>query len=190
MAASGIGSRYRHATFEEVKRRGIPPEMERVFRWARKYSDTFSERCREGKGLLLSGPPGTLKTTAAVCAAVEIARKGYGILFIAMAEFLDQYMAMVRRGRGEETADFEEKIRSARLLIADDLGAEGESDWSRAKIDALMAARYDRRLPMIITTNLTAGGLRARYNDRVYDRIKEMSYTMFTTGKSLREGPE
>ncbi|MDQ3413052.1 MAG: ATP-binding protein, partial [Chloroflexota bacterium] len=44
-------------------------------------------------------------------------------------------------------------IRSAFLLILDDLGTENTTPWAREKLYQLINHRYNERLPTIITSN-------------------------------------
>lgn len=62
-------------------------------------------------------------------------------------------------------------LQSAPVLFLDDLGAEGVSDWQIEQFEAVADFRYARRLPWIITSNLSAGEIRPRYGDRIADRL-------------------
>lgn len=46
-------------------------------------------------------------------------------------------------------------------VVLDDLGREKVSDWTGELVYAVVNARYENRLPTIVTTNLTAGDLAA-----------------------------
>lgn len=56
-------------------------------------------------------------------------------------------------------------LRSARtyrgLVVLDDLGREKVSDWTGETIYALVNARYESKLPTLVTTNLTGAELAA-----------------------------
>jgi DNA replication protein DnaC len=47
------------------------------------------------------------------------------------------------------------------LLVLDDLGREKASDWTGELVYALVNARYEARLPTLVTTNLTSADLAA-----------------------------
>ena len=59
----------------------------------------------------------------------------------------------------------------ALALIIDDLGCESDTPANRAVINDLIAYRYSYSVPTIITSNLDPDELKARYKDRMYERI-------------------
>ena len=81
-------------------------------------------------------------------------------------------------------------MNSAKLVIFDDLGAERNTDYALEKIYNIIDSRYRRKLPMLLTTNLTIDEMKdeedRRYS-RIYDRIFETCYTMQFTGPSWRK---
>ena len=87
-------------------------------------------------------------------------------------------------------SDIIARMNSARLVILDDLGAERNTDYALEKIYNIIDSRYRRKLPMLLTTNLTIDEMKdeedRRYS-RVYDRIFETCYSMQFTGPSWRK---
>ena len=81
-------------------------------------------------------------------------------------------------------------MNSAKLVIFDDLGAERNTDYALEKIYNIIDSRYRRKLPMLLTTNLTIDEMKdeedRRYS-RIYDRIFETCYSMQFTGPSWRK---
>lgn len=81
-------------------------------------------------------------------------------------------------------------LNSAQLIIFDDLGAERGTDYTLEKVYNIVDSRYRKRLPMILTTNLTIEQMKdeqdIRYS-RIYDRIFESCYPMQFTGPSWRK---
>ena len=81
-------------------------------------------------------------------------------------------------------------LNSAQLVIFDDLGAERGTDYTLEKVYNIVDSRYRKRLPMILTTNLTIEQMKdeqdIRYS-RIYDRIFESCYPMQFTGPSWRK---
>lgn len=79
--------------------------------------------------------------------------------------------------RAQVRAALESKKRGSApgVLVVDDLGrsqrTEG-TEWERDQIEMLLRARYDLRLPVIVTTNHSLRELGERYN--VADILKEM----------------
>lgn len=58
------------------------------------------------------------------------------------------------------------------LLVLDDVGAEGRSDWTRELADRILDQRYRRRLPTLIASNLDMAAFEERY-PRALSRLCE-----------------
>jgi DNA replication protein DnaC len=67
--------------------------------------------------------------------------------------------------------------RSAEFVLFDDVGREhpSESGWSQGEFLEVVRGRWNRRLPTIITTNLTWDELTNRYTDSLTSVLKESS---------------
>ena len=84
------------------------------------------------------------------------------------------------------------RLSKAAVLILDELGSAPANDWAVACIEKLVCFRYDRGLPMFITTNMAPVGgkwsqpIQAHYGHRVADRLREMvasrAYPVFGPG--------
>lgn len=127
--------------------------------------------------LVLAGPAGTGKTTAA---ANWLWRRRHveGALFIRAAE--------VRRLNWFDS-DAVARVLGAPLLVCDDLGAElSGSDWP-AKVDELISRRDADESGTIVTTNLVPDQLRATLGARAMDRITGRGRIVECVGPSLRQ---
>jgi hypothetical protein len=62
---------------------------------------------------------------------------------------------------------------AARRLRMDDLGREGDFPTRRADVSDIVSARYDAKLPTIVTTELTFGGIIACYGDNTAFKLVE-----------------
>src|SRR5690606_17410910 len=62
------------------------------------------------------------------------------------------------------------EIKSAQLLVLDDLGTESATPWAREKLYQLFNYRYNTRLPTIITTSHGLEELDPRLVSRMRDR--------------------
>jgi DNA replication protein DnaC len=67
------------------------------------------------------------------------------------------------------------RLFTCHRLVLDDLGAEylDGKGFFMSSLDEVINERYQRRLPMIVTTNLPAEDFKARYGERVADRVRE-----------------
>lgn len=77
-------------------------------------------------------------------------------------------------------------IERKNLLFVDDLGAEKVTDWVEEVIYLTINTRYERKTPIIITSNLPLSGIAERVGDRVASRIKEMCHIVKLEGQDRR----
>jgi DNA replication protein DnaC len=126
--------------------------------------------------LTLSGPHGVGKTHLAAAAANRALENGYPVFFAIVPDLLDHLRASFDPGRGESGYDelFEE-VRTAPLLVLDDLGAQATSPWAAEKLYQIVNYRTLTGLPTIVTTSSTIEEL-ARTHPRVVSRIGDARY--------------
>jgi DNA replication protein DnaC len=136
---------------------------------------------------LLTGDTGVGKTVAAVC--------GMALrLMDARREELPCLLVRAVEGARLGLYDAEDKklarqMHVAGLLVLDDLGAEFMSEggvW-RSVLDEVIDARYGDMMPTIITTNLDTPQFRARYGERIADRIRHAGVIEACGTGSMRE---
>jgi DNA replication protein DnaC len=127
--------------------------------------------------LLLLGVTGTGKTVA----AAEAIASTYGVGIFRRAVEMARMSVFDRADR-----DKLEQIRRCDLLVIDDLGTEMAHDGWRPVLDEVIDVRYGGRRQTIITSNLDAKMLRARYGDRVMDRIRDDGMIASCGDKSRR----
>ncbi len=60
-------------------------------------------------------------------------------------------------------------IRSADLLILDDLGTENTTPWAQEKLFQIINHRYMERLPTVVTTNMAPDKIDGRIRSRLFD---------------------
>ena len=89
----------------------------------------------EGRGLLLKGSVGTLKTTLAVAILREHLILGGSGLFITISGLIDNIFTLKAKST-DKWVKFEQQIRETPLLVLDDLGAEYTEGWVLTKVDA------------------------------------------------------
>lgn len=130
--------------------------------------------------LVLSGKAGCGKTVAATWLASELAP--YRARFGCAAEFATSSRYQ------EETR---ERWFTADCLVLDDLGMEfADNKGSFAvDLDSLINTYYADRRKLIITTNCTASDFKARYGERISDRVREAGEFIWCGGESLRRRP-
>lgn len=150
------------------------------------YANQFPECLKMQKGLLLYGPVGTGKSYYAACIANQVIDNGYKAKMTSFSRLTDTLQGMF--GGRQEYID---SLNDYHLLVIDDLGAErnSSSGYMQEIIYDIIDSRYLAGLPLIVTTNLTAGELKnpqdVRYQ-RIYDRILERCHPVEIDGVSRR----
>lgn len=135
---------------------------------------------------LLTGGAGAGKTVAAVLAmaerVLEDRREDLPALFVRAVEG-------ARMGLYDaEDKKLASQMQSAGLLVIDDLGAEFVSDGSiwRSILDEVIDVRYGDRAPTVLTSNLDGAAFKARYGERISDRIRHAGVVESCGAVSLR----
>lgn len=173
--ASLMDAHFRHCTFENTTR---TPENENVLRLARRYVARWEEVKRENAGLIFYGAPGVGKSHISFCIGNALLDKGISVVAISSNSLLRTMKGFSEFGHWEDATRFFNQLKSASLLILDDLGAEHGGNYTMSQLYEVIDYRYRQKAPMIITTNLSANELREHLTyggvPRTYDRIAEM----------------
>lgn len=89
-------------------------------------------------------------------------------------------------GFGDDAAERFAAWRRAPLLVLDDLGTEMLTPVWQQTLDDVLDHRYQHSLRTIITTNLKADDFKARYGERIADRIRQDGMVRELAASSLR----
>jgi DNA replication protein DnaC len=129
--------------------------------------------------LVFSGPYGCGKTHLAAAIANRQAAKG-GIMpmFIVVPDLLDHLRATFSPTSSATLDRVFDQVRTAPLLILDDLGTESATPWAREKLFQLFNHRYAGRLPTVITTSVSLEALE-KSEPRLASRMKDVSRCRF-----------
>lgn len=181
---SGIGSRYLDVEWGDLK---IIDPLPRI-----KASVTRIKELRaSGANALLTGPPGTGKTQAAVLILKAAIRAG----LTARIENLGSLGMDIRDGygAGDTTESGVVKSLSALDILAlDDIGA-GETGGAKIEqriLYMILEARQNNRRPVVLTTNLSAHELAAAVGQRIINRLAPLSIINFDHGRNFRKADE
>ena len=156
------------STFNLRKGEKLPADDKSTLEIAYKAALDFSE---EPKGwLVFMGTFGCGKTHLAAAIANYRASQGYPVMFVVVPDMLDHLRATFNPDSMVSYDRRFEEIRTAPLLILDDLGTQAMKPWVREKLYQIFNFRYNASLPTVITTadflDEIDPRLRARMGDR------------------------
>lgn len=169
----------------------ITEENKKYLQSMYKFSENFEEMKKHNIGLLLYGKPGTGKSYMSFCIANELLNRGVSVIACTSSKILQRMRELSSFGQ-EGIDSFLSTLQRVDLLIIDDLGAENNSEWNRAKLYEIIDARYRAEKPLIITTNLDLFKLEGVLTGadgvtRTFDRITEMCQPIEIKIKPLRK---
>ena len=156
-------------TFEtfDLRQDELPAEeranLKKVFEQCRAYA-------RQPEGwLVLTGAYGCGKTHLAAAIANERVAAGQQALFVVVPDLLDHLRATFSPNSPVQFDRRFEEVKTAPLLILDDLGTQSASPWAQEKLYQLFNYRYNARLPTVITTAQPIDEVDPRLRTRMLD---------------------
>ncbi len=160
--------KYTFASFDLRKGESLKPaelkDLEAAFNAARNFAEY-----PEG-WLVITGPHGSGKTHLA--AAIGHYRRDLGdrVVFSVVPEMLDHLRATFNPESSVRMDRRFEEVRTAPLLILDDLGTQSTTPWVKEKLYQLFNYRYNAELPTVITTADYLKEMDPRLLSRIEDR--------------------
>jgi DNA replication protein DnaC len=137
------------ASFDDRRNEGLGADEVRSLEKAVKTATAFAARPRGW--LVVTGPYGSGKTHLAAAIANSLTDKGNPPLFIMVPDLLDHLRATFDPLSKVSYDHRFDQIRTSRLLVLDDLGAQSTSPWAKEKLHQLFNYRYNAELPTVIT---------------------------------------
>ncbi len=120
--------------------------------------------------LIMSGRYGCGKThLAAAIANYQLTAGRPAPMFVVVPDLLDHLRATFSPTSGTTLDRVFEQVKSASLLILDDLGTESATSWAREKLFQLLNYRYAAKLPTVITTTAQINEIDERLQSRMLD---------------------
>lgn len=166
-------------------RRG-QPDKKMIAKYCRKVAKWITD-CGMKPCLILAGNVGTGKTTIAEAVNRYFNTIGmYSKCFIRATDLCENFLYTPN----ESTRKFSEGS-GCHWLIIDDIGEEQtnvkEYGNTKSPVIEVVAGRYARMLPMLITTNLTLEDMTEKYGIRTVDRLREIAEWVSFDGLSFRK---
>lgn len=146
------------------------------------------EPAADRPGLLLSGPPGRMKSGLAAGICHALAELGASIRWLSWGVYCDRLNEL--RDAGERVTDEVAADAAVDVLVIDDLGSDGiASDFRTRILTDIMERRgptATRQRPTVVTTMLDFDELDARYGEHVLSRLLEACAPVILAGHDAR----
>jgi DNA replication protein DnaC len=136
--------------------------------------------------LLLQGSYGSGKTHLAAAVANHRLVLGEQVLFVTTPDLLDHLRSAFGPASELDYDELFERVRTAPLLVLDDLGAESPTPWAQEKLYQLINHRYQTRLATVFTTNTDVSALDPRIGSRLGD--VQLTKSVFLRLPDFRRG--
>ncbi len=146
---------------------GMSPERQGNLRLA--YESTVAYARKPEGWLLLRGGYGCGKTHLAAAIANTALDQGLPAIFVTVPDLLDYLRGAYAPTSTTSYDQRFEQVRTAPLLILDDLGTEHATPWALEKLFQLLNYRYMAQLPTVITTNRDLEDMEPRLRSRLGD---------------------
>lgn len=156
------------------------------------YVDNIHDMLDEGVGLVLYGPNGTGKSSAASIIAKAARVVQASVYYTTVSGLMED----VFRKANHDIYPVEDIVKMVDLLVLDDLGKEhrGKTDWSQNFIESLIRQRNDRKTKStIVTTNLIVNPeknenqLLDEYHYSMVESMRESMLPILFAGKNFRD---
>ena len=167
----------KNITFETDKK----PNTD-ISKLSRNYVKTFDTNT--SKSLVFYGGCGMGKSFYAVCICNALINKGFKVKFTSVREISNKLWDSTNK------EEIFKKIASYDLLVLDDLYSERNSDYMNEIIFSVIDECYRNRMPVIITTNLSAdeiGNSKELSKHRIFDRLFETALLIQVKGEDNRK---
>ena len=172
---------------------------EKVIKWIIKYAKDYPKGIVE-KGLFLHGNFGCGKTYLVAALFNELAKSGVRSAIIYWPEYLRTLKNSFQSSSSDEFKNKYNEVKYAKLLLIDDLGAEGVSSWNRDEIlGTILQYRMQENLPTFITSNLNIKELEDHLSvttsnksekvkaKRIIERVKQLTIDTEMLGHNNRK---
>ena len=137
--------------------------------------------------LVLTGPSGSGKTHLAAAIANRCIERGRTVLFVFVPDLLDHLRGTYAPQSAVSYDDLSQQVRTAPVLVLDDLGSHSSSPWAQEKLFQVINHRFNSMLPTVFTVR----GSLERLDEGIRTRLEAMDlsliYSVGHTSGSLFE---
>ena len=90
-------------------------------------------------------------------------------MFVVVPDLLDHLRATFSPSSNISYDELFNQVKTASLLVLDDLGTQSATPWAREKLYQIFNYRYNAELPTVITTAMTLEEIDPRIQSRMLD---------------------
>ena len=179
---SGLGALIGKQTFDNFSLGYFDGEdrerMAKNLEITRSFAESFS---KQSASLLFMGGTGLGKTHLSSAIAKTVIDKGHDVLYTSALNMITDFEREKFKGEGDTSP-----YLGTELLIIDDLGTEGNGAFTESFVYNVIDTRICKGLPTVVSTNLTAHELSARYGERIFSRLLGVYTPLMFCGKDVR----
>lgn len=160
---------------------GAKEKMTGIFEYCKNYAENFS---LSSPNLLFIGKSGLGKTHLSLSIVKEVTEKGYNVVYGPAQTLFTA--AEKEHFSYSGTSDNLDNMINADLLVIDDLGTEFITNFVQSLFYNIVNTRLLKKLPTIISTNLSGQELEDRYTARMTSRLAGEYLTKNFIGSDIR----
>ena len=137
------------------------------------FLETIQKSLGTGRMWAICGTRGNGKTQMAVEAMKKATLLGMSARYLWAAEFFDEIKATFKKDNSMTGVKVIEKFRKPQLLVIDEIGKRGETDWENNLLFLLLDKRYADMTDTIVLANLDSSKMAESIGPSLADRIGE-----------------
>jgi len=151
-------------------------QQQKALDFAIEYAEGWEETQSYGRCALFVGKPGTGKTHLAVGIMTHIMRKNFGrvsVRFTSVSRIIRRLKDSYRKDGEESEVEVMRDYSKCALLVIDEVGVQFGTDFEKNTLFDIINDRYENMRPTVLTSNLSADGVREYLGERAFDRLRE-----------------
>lgn len=180
---------YRFKNFPTTKYKNIDSKnlimqaMKKISHWLKHIEDMESR----GLGLYLWSETRGSGKTRMITSIANTVMEDYkiGVKFTTSMQILNEIKSTWDKNSAGSESKLLNSLATTSILIIDDFGTEQAKDWVGEKFYTIINQRYIDKKITLFTSNMSINDL--PYDDRIVNRLKEMTYEIHFPEESIRE---
>lgn len=161
-------------TWNAPKRHCIMDELDRSGEWGQ-VADKLEEKLASGSGILVAlvGKRGAGKTQLAVELMKANTTRMKSALYVSTTEWFMAIKATYRKGSDQTEIDVIKQYRKPNLLVLDEYGRRGDTEWENNLLFELLDKRYADMHSTILISNQSSADLIESLGRSLSSRLME-----------------